>query len=200
MKILLADSDRDLLQSYEKLLTMDGEAVTTAFDGAQVTALLARERFDVVVLEEKLPRIGHERLMLTLQREDLPVIVLLDERVGVKHLLRTRLPCAYLPFPFLPDDLTGLIEDVLRKRACGERLVCGDLSVDTARFRFSGTDVRLTAREISLLARLAAEESVGGRRERTVIHALNEKLRRLGRREQIEYELKKGYRLVSKHE
>ena len=41
MRILLADPDRDLLQSYERLLALDGHEVAAAFDGAQAARLLA---------------------------------------------------------------------------------------------------------------------------------------------------------------
>ena len=120
MKILLAASDRDLLQGYEKLLTMDGHQVTTAFDGAQVVELMAGGPYDIAVLEEQLPRIGGEQLLELLRREALPAILLLDERVSVKHLLRASPPEAYLSFPFLPADLTELLDSTARKLAAKE--------------------------------------------------------------------------------
>ena len=49
MNILLADSNRDLLQSYQKLLTLDGHTVTTAFDGAQAAALLEPGKYDIAI-------------------------------------------------------------------------------------------------------------------------------------------------------
>ncbi|MBQ8954419.1 MAG: response regulator transcription factor [Clostridia bacterium] len=200
MKILLADSDRDLLQSYEKLLTMDGHQVTTAFDGAQVVSLLAGGPYDIAVLEEKLPRIGGEQLLQLLRREGVPAILLLDERVSVKRLLRADLPEAYLSFPFLPADLTGLLESTARKLATETAVDCGGVAVDAARFRFAGTQARLTVQEIDLMEALARHERPQGRQARTIIHALNEKLWRLGRGVRIEYELEKGYKLVSNHE
>ena len=52
MNILLADSDRDFLQCYQKLLTMDGHTVTTAFDGAQTLSLLGPEKYDIAILQK----------------------------------------------------------------------------------------------------------------------------------------------------
>ena len=60
MNVLLADSNRDLLQSYQKLLTMDGHTVTTAFDGTQAVSLLSQQKYDIAILEERLPRIRNE--------------------------------------------------------------------------------------------------------------------------------------------
>ena len=199
MKILLAASDRDLLQGYEKLLTMDGHQVTTAFDGAQVVELMAGGPYDIAVLEEKLPRIGGEQLLELLRREALPAILLLDERVSVKHLLRASPPEAYLSFPFLPADLTELLDSTVRKLAAKEIERFGGVAVDAARFRFAGTAVRLTTQEIDLMEALARREKPQGRQARTIIQALNEKLARLGS-VRIEYELQKGYKLVNDHE
>ncbi len=200
MRILLADSDRDLLQSYATLLAMDGHEVTQAFDGAQVVSLLAHGPYDTALLEETLPRVEHGRLMRLMAREALPVIVILNGRVTAKHLLRPDLPCGYLSLPFLPGDLTGLIESVREKRASGEPFPCGDAVVDVAGFAFQGTDIRLTAAEIDLLTALKRGKMSHGRHARTVILALNEKLARMNRRTHIRYELEKGYTLVSDHE
>lgn len=200
MKILLADSDRDLLRSYGKLLAMDGHEVTTAFDGAQVAALLAGGPYGMAILEQDLPRVAHDQLMRMLRREGLPVIVLLERRVGVKQLMSASLPEAYLPLPFLPAELTALIGNVEDKLKSGRVFACGDAIVDVSNFRFEGTDTRLTAAEIDLLSALAGQEPIRGRRARTLVQAINEKLKRLGRAARIEYELQKGYRLVNRHE
>ena len=67
MNILLADSHRDLLQSYERLLTMKGHQVTTAFDGTQVVQLTAERRFDLVILSFEVvdPIADHADLIMT---------------------------------------------------------------------------------------------------------------------------------------
>ena len=200
MTILLADSDRDLLRSYERLLAMDGHTVVAAFDGAQVASLLPAGPFDLAILQRTLPRLGHEQLLRLLRRENVPVIVLLEERVSAGRLLGADLPEAYLPLPFLPGDLRALMDSVAAKRGAGEPFAFGDATVDAAGFCFKDTDTRLTAGDIDLLEALIREEPVSGRRARTLIHALNEKLRRLGRGARIEYEPRKGYKLVNGHE
>ena len=94
----------------------------------------------------------------------------------------------------------ALIESVLKKRASGETLSCGSAAVDVSLFRFTGTDIRLTTREIDLLAALAAQEEPSGKDARTIISSLNEKLKRLDQNTRISYEPGKGYRLVTEHE
>ena len=199
MKILLADSDRDFLQSYQKLLTMDGHEVTTAFDGAQAVSLLGTEAFGFAVLEEHLPRIENEQLLQFLEKNRIPSIVLTDSSVTVKRLLNPVLPHAYLAFPFLPDDLTGMIEAVAEKTHATESLFRCGVEVDVARFCFSGTPTRLTNDEIDLFDALQEPLKAAGKRTRILIQALNEKLRRIGSGTRVLYEIEKGYRLVNEN-
>ena len=200
MNILLADSNRDLLQCYQKLLTMDGHAVTTAFDGAQVVSLMGKGIFDIAILEESLPRIELDQLVQALNREKIPVIVLTGGSVTVKRLLNAALPNAYLSLPFLPADLKRLMEEVKEKTQSAETLSCQGVSVDVAGFCFSGTATRLTSGEIDLLRQLEAPLQAAGKRTRVMIQALNEKLKAIGNQARIVYEMEKGYRLVNGYE
>ena len=197
MIILLADSDRDLLQCYRKLLTTEGHSVTTAFDGAQVVSLLRTGKFDIVVLQETLPRIEHEQILQLLKKERVPVIALTDHRENVKDLLKPQLPNSYLPFPFLPEDLTGRIQAVLAKVHSSEKFSRCGVEIDVAGFCFSGTDTFLTNGEIDLLRELEHPGKASGKRTRVIVQALNQKLQKTGKQARIVYEMEKGYRLVN---
>ena len=197
MNVLLADSNRDLLQCYQKLLTMDGHTVTTAFDGTQAVSLLGSEKFDIVILEERLPRIRNEQLLACAEQERIPVIVLIDGGVTVKSLLKAPLPSAYLSLPFLPADLTALMGAVTEKKRSPEPLSCCGVEVDVSGFRFAGTNTRLTNGEIDLLKELEQPRRTASKRTRVMIQALNEKLREAGKQTRIIYEIEKGYRLVN---
>ena len=199
MNILLADSDRDFLQAYQKLLEMEGHAVTAAFDGVQVVSLLDAKPFDLCILEESLPRIEHEEMLKFLKNEGVPAIVLADGKVTVKTLLRPILPNAYLSFPFLPADLLNLMQAVKEKAKSGETVCCQGVGVDVAGFCLSGSKVPLTNGEIDLLLALESPRKAAGHKTRVMIQALNEKFRRAGKQTRIIYEMEKGYRLVSDH-
>ena len=200
MNVLLADSNRDLLQSYQKLLTMDGHTVTTAFDGAMAVSLLSQQKFDIVLLEERLPRIRNEQRLQFLDEKQTPVIVLTDQGATVKALLKSTLPNAYLGLPFLPADLKALMEAVMAKRRSAETFACCGAEVDIAGFRFAGTQTRLTNGEIDLLRELEKPRRTASKRTRIMIQALNEKLRGLGKHTRIIYEIEKGYRLVNEND
>ena len=199
MDILLADSDRDFLQCYQKLLTLDGHSVTAAFDGAQAVSLLGAHKYDVCILEESLPRIGNEEILRFLKTEGIPVIVLTEGGVTVKMLLKPLLPNDYLPFPFLPADLTRLIQQVTEKTRAGSTVSIEDVDIDVSGFCLSGTQTMLTNGEIDLLAALKSPVKAAGKRTRITVQALNEKLKRAGKRTRIVYETEKGYRLVSEN-
>ena len=197
MNVLLADSNRDLLQSYQKLLTMDGHTVTTAFDGTQAVSLLSQQKYDIAILEERLPRIRNEQLLQFLDEKQTPVIVLTDQGATVKALLKPTLPNAYLGLPFLPADLTVLMGAVLEKKKSAEIFSCCGAEVDIAGFRVAGTKTRLTNGEIDLLKQLETPRRTASKRTRIMIQALNEKLRGIGKHTRIIYEIEKGYRLVN---
>ena len=200
MNVLLAHSERDFLQSYQKLLIMEGCGVTTAFDGAQAAAMLERSDFQMAVVEEDLPRIDHANLLKHLEDHGIPVILLLNRQATIQDFMEKELPNAYLTFPFLPEDLLGLIGEVNRKTNSEDSFRWDEAEVDVPGFCFAGTDIRLTNGEINLMKNWTDGKQSVGKRTRTMIQALNEKLSRIGRKARIEYETGKGYRLVSNHE
>ena len=115
MRILLADSDRDMLSVYRRLMEMAGHTAETAFDGIQVLKLLGAAPFDLAVINERLPRIAHERILSALRNQGTPALVLLDRPLHVSRLCGEELANAYLTFPFFPAELSALALDVTRK-------------------------------------------------------------------------------------
>ncbi len=200
MKILLAHSERDLLKSCGKLMSIDGHDVVSAFDGAQMASLLEEQAFDLVLMEDQLPTLNSKPLLLLARSKGMPVIVLLNERIAVRHLLRPDLPEAFLSLPFLPSDLNEIMHLVMELRQSEEMLPCGDTVLKISDFRFQASETRLTAQEIVLLQKLKAGEKPNGRRSRTMILSLNEKWSAMRASVRIAYEQGKGYRLVTGNE
>lgn len=196
MRVLFADSDRDLLSGYQRLMETEGYTVDTAFDGTQALELLGTGAYDLVILNERLPRAAHGQLME--RTGQTPVIVLLDSQVDLRHLCQRKLPEAYLSFPFSPGDLTALAVRVLEKRRSREKKDCMGILVDEGSFRFSGTDLRLTAEEIDLLIQLTKGALPLPFHRRVYVQALNLKLKSAGYAQaRVVYEEGKGYRLIN---
>lgn len=197
----MADPDRDMLFAYGRLMELAGHTAETAFDGVQALDILGTASFDLAVVSERLPRIAHERVMRRLIDKDVPAIVLLDAPVNVKRLCRKELASAYLSHPFSPAEFFGLAADVLEKASAGTDADYMGLRVDVRGFRFSGTDIRLTAGEMDALMQLAGQGTPLPFGKRVYAHSLNQKLEKLDSpRLRVEYQENQGYRLVNRNE
>ena len=162
MRILLAASDRDLLRSFQKLLSEAFGECVTAFDGAQALSALAaaHERPDLAVLDHDLPRVQVPDILRQLNQKHLPSIVLLDGPVTAHQLTEEPLPCAFLSHPFSPDTLTALIQKVASRALADESFSAGGITVEIASFRLKNGP-RLSLTEIDLLEQLARKASSG---------------------------------------
>ena len=179
MKVLLAAPDRDMLFAYRRLMELAGHTAQTAFDGVQVLEILETASFDLAVLDERLPRIAHERVMRRLISKGVPVVVLLNAPVSAKRLCRKELANAYLSHPFSSAELFALAANVLEKANAGKEADYMGLRIDVSGFRFSGTDIRLTAGEIDALTQLVGQGTPLPFEKRVYAHSLNRKLEKL---------------------
>ncbi len=193
MKLLLADGDRDVLLSFEHLLTMAGHTVITAFDGARVIDCFNEDKPDLLILGEELPDAVHQRLISLYQGAGIPVLVLLRSKPEMSVYLRDPLAQAYLPFPFLPGELLEVVEGVMKMKESHETLSWGGPEVDVSGFCFKGTGNRLCYGEIRLLEDLKEGHAPEGRRSRMLIHSLNRKLKSYEKPCMIRYQAEKGY-------
>jgi len=198
MRILFAASDRDLLHCYARLLSSENRTADTAFDGTQVLTKLSAERYDLLILSQDIQRVDCRRIVGFCNGENIPVIVLTSERPGLQTLLDGTLANAYLPLPFLPDELIALIDSVRDKLSSEETLSFGSFDVKISSFSLSG--IRITAGELDALAALSAGGIAGDEKNRVYINALNAKLDSLRLPQRIKYDKENGYRLVNENE
>ena len=198
MRILFASPDRDLLECYRRILEADLGETVTAFDGTQAASLLASERFDAAVLDSEIPRIACGTLAARMRERDLPVVVLTKDPVTVRLLAEEAPANAYLPFPFLPEELESLIRDTLEKAASGERLSVFGREADVSGFRFTDGPY-LTGAEIDVLRALLRGERVTDG-SGAYVAALNAKFALIGSRAGIRYRTGKGFELVDQDE
>ena len=119
-RILIVDDDlrmRDLLVRY---LGGEGYEVKAAADAAAMDKLLARERYDLVVLDLMLP--GEDGLAVCRRlraQNDAPAIVMLTAKGDdVDRIVGLEMGADdYLPKPFNPRELLARINAVLRRKA-----------------------------------------------------------------------------------
>jgi two-component system, OmpR family, phosphate regulon response regulator OmpR len=165
-RILVVDDDlrlRDLLQRY---LTEQGFAVHTVSDAAGMDKLMARERFDLLVLDLMLP--GEDGLSVCRRlrgtKNTVPIIMLTAKGEEVDRIVGLEMGADdYLPKPFNPRELVARIHAVLRRRAAPlppgapsaepEKVHFGSMTVDlaTRTLERDGRTVSLTTGEFALL-------------------------------------------------
>ena len=197
--ILIAVSDRDLLAGLSDYLEITGNTVSSAFDGIQAINRMAESKFDAAIIDCDLPRIKLNDLLCALNDGATPAIVLTKVPVSPKLLSREPVPASYLPYPFLPEELTAKTEDIIRTASAGKPFyICG-ISVDPSKFLISGK-VKITSEELNTLSSISNGNAPDERRTDILVDSLNKKLSSISAPFHIEYTISKGYNLVTEDE
>ncbi|MBS1218098.1 MAG: ompR, partial [Proteobacteria bacterium] len=118
-RILVVDDDarlRDLLNRY---LSEQGYAVRVVADALDMNRLLARERYDLMILDLMLP--GEDGLSICRRLrgsgEMMPIIMLTAKGDDVDRIVGLEIGADdYMPKPFNPRELVARIQAVLRRQ------------------------------------------------------------------------------------
>jgi two-component system, OmpR family, alkaline phosphatase synthesis response regulator PhoP len=166
-RILVVDDEANLVELVQGYLEREGYDVLTAGDGPSALSLARDGRPDLIVLDLMLPGFdGLEVCRRVRQFSDAYILMLTARAEEVDKVVGLSMGADdYLTKPFSPRELVARVKAMLRRPRSGpaepeapppRRL--GDLVIDTAKFevRKRGDPVVLTARELALLATLAA--------------------------------------------
>ncbi len=113
-KILVVDDEFDDLSSVKNILTKEGYSVSTATNGAQAIDMIAINRFDLIMLDIRMPTLsGYDILRLLKERVNggtkmiyVSIVPKLDvEMDGVE---------AFVQKPFSPETLIKEVKRVLK--------------------------------------------------------------------------------------
>jgi two-component system, OmpR family, response regulator QseB len=162
-KLLLVEDDSQLVGMLTRLLAGEGYAVDVAADGQRGLHLGLTRTYDVVVLDRGLPAIDGLDLLTRLRSHGMTTPTLILSALGNPADRVDGLDAGaedYLGKPFDIDELLARLR-ALRRRHLDEarRLPVpgGVLDLDTRQVVIAGAPVvRLSARECTLLATLAA--------------------------------------------
>lgn len=173
LAILVIEDEPGLVRVLEPTLTASGAAVDIAWNGHEATGRLEAANYDLVLCDLGLPDVnGHDLVRKIREASDIPIIVLSacsDEQDRVRALDAGA--DDFVAKPFSTGDLLARIRAAVRRRSPtnGARKVrIGELEVDLERRRavLQGEEIRLSAREHSLLSLLArSREGVATHRE-----------------------------------
>lgn len=162
MRVLIVEDDRRIASHLERGLSEAGYIVDQVGDGATGCAMAAEGIYDIVVLDEMLPKMNGTEVARSLRNRGIEVPILMlsalassaDKVEGLKAGADD-----YLGKPFAFSELTARIEAIVRRKGAIARtalLEAGDLSLDTRQriaFR-QGRRIDLQQREYLLLETL----------------------------------------------
>jgi two-component system response regulator QseB len=161
MRFLLIEDDRMIGESLRAALRLDGNAVDWVRDAQAASAVLATERFELVLLDLGLPKgDGLTVLREVRARQDVTPVIILTARDALESRVAGLDAGAddYVIKPFELDELNARIRSVLRRHAGRpDPLVThGAVTLDPAARQVSlhGQPVVLSSREYAVLEAL----------------------------------------------
>ncbi|MEO8525162.1 MAG: two-component system response regulator OmpR [Caldimonas sp.] len=169
-RVLVVDDEADLRALLQRYLTDQGCFVRAVDGGAALDKLLARERFDVLVLDVMMP--GEDGLSicrrLRAQGETIPIVMLTARGDPLDRIIGLEMGADdYLPKPFTPRELLARIQALVRRQrmlgahagpAPAEGVVrfgMHALHLGERRLERDGVEVALSSAEFALLRAFA---------------------------------------------
>jgi DNA-binding response OmpR family regulator len=164
-KILIIDDDAELVTLLTDYLTLEGFSVTPAHNGLDGLSSLAKEEFDLVVLDVMMPGMsGTEVLHKIRERSQTPVLMLTARGDPVDRILGLELGADdYVPKPCPPRELVARMRAILRRSKNSSQtqtvVTAGPMRIDSAKRRIyiNDKEASFTGTEFSLLETLARQ-------------------------------------------
>ena len=115
--ICLIDDDQNILASLSLALKSEGYIITTFSDGLSGLNSLKEDKYDIAILDIKMPRLdGLEVLQKLRQTSNLPVIFLTSKDEEVDQLLGLKMGADdYITKPFSQKLLIERVRAILRR-------------------------------------------------------------------------------------
>jgi len=123
--ILVADDESVIREGCARILGKAGHRVATAFNGQEALELIRKNRYDLVLLDIKMPALDGLQVMDILRRENLEVlIVMITGYATVETAVEAMKAGAYdlLLKPFSPDSLRIAVNRALEHLRLGREM------------------------------------------------------------------------------
>jgi two-component system, OmpR family, phosphate regulon response regulator OmpR len=166
-KLLVVDDDPEILELTQEYLSQQGFVVDCVESGEAMTAFLAENSVDLIILDLMLPGEHGLNVARRLKRDDdIPIIIVSAQGDDVDRIVGLEVGADdYIAKPFNPRELLARVRAVLRRARRSaespsddaEQLQFGPFTLDTASHQLlrDGSQVPLTSGEFDLLAILA---------------------------------------------
>jgi DNA-binding NtrC family response regulator len=129
-RILVVDDDRTFRLSTAELLRQDGHDVETAADAGEAVAILQADRFDLVLLDIRMPGMDGVTAVEVLRKRGLRAPILMISGFGTIDTAVESLHRGadhFLSKPVDPDLLSAKVAELLERRPAAERIREGAL-------------------------------------------------------------------------
>jgi len=189
--VLIVEDEQQILTALKDFLEFNGFKVTQAVDGLEAERAVAKERFDLILLDLMLPKISGEQLCTKWRQQGLqsPIIMLTAKAQQKEKVAGLNLGSDdYITKPFALEELLARIKAVLRRtdpgRAVGNCFQFGDLTVDVPALMIKRDDrqIQITRREAKIIQFFAANPNRVISREELYKQVWGETLTELGTR------------------
>jgi len=115
--VLVADDDRDIVDSISRVLKAKGFAVMPAYDGKEAMAAIARSRPDLVLLDLKMPEMDGYQVIQEIKTDpglsDIPIVVMTAHRIDHSRIGVIDMAAGQVPKPFSAEELAQRVESLL---------------------------------------------------------------------------------------
>lgn len=182
MKLLIIDDEKDLIEILAADLEKQGFTIDCALSGQEGLDLLAKNVYDLLILDLTLPDMGGLQVCQNIRSigQSLPILILsADNRVEKKiHLLNSGVD-DYLTKPFSILEIIARINTLLRrpKNIISPIIKIKDLELDKQKqtIKKSGKEICLTKKEFLILEYLMSYPGIIVSRNELMEHVWNSK-------------------------
>jgi DNA-binding response OmpR family regulator len=164
-RILLVDDEQSIQTLLSYPLRKDGYHVTSALDGSEALRRFEEGRFDLVILDLMLPRLGGVEVCRQLRsRSQVPIIMLTAKGSETDKVAGLEVGADdYITKPFSMREFRSRVKAALRRSRMngkadeGGAIECGELTIDFDRrlVTLGAEEIRVTYVEFEILGALA---------------------------------------------
>ena len=119
VRVLVVDDEYGVRSGIRQILEIEGYEVEEASTGEEALALLHSQAFDVGLLDYRLPDMDGLTILQTIKSEGLPLMTcMITAYANIDTAIAATRQGVdfFLPKPFLPDDLLGVVETLVRHK------------------------------------------------------------------------------------
>ena len=181
MKLLIVEDEKRLCQTVAKHLKDEGYTVDMCYDGSDALDYINGTEYDAVILDIMLPGIDGISVLKKIRAKKLNTpVLLLTPRSSVEDKVEGLDSGAddYLTKPFALDELSARIRVMIRRSGVervDNTISAGPLTLDTEKKIAvrEGKEIKLTAKEYSILEYLMHNKGIVLSRDKIMHHIWN---------------------------